>query len=165
MSHRAAAAALERQARLGAVEGLDLAFLIDRQDQGMGGRIDVEADDVADLVGEARIIRQLELPHPVRLQAVAAPDALHRADADARGLRHRRRRPMLGLPRRVGQRQPHHLLNDRRAERRNARGTGLVPQQPVYAGVHEPLLPAPDRGLGQARLAHDLARAVAIGGQ
>jgi hypothetical protein len=41
VSHRAQAAALERQARLGAGEGLDLAFLIDRQDHGMGGRIDV----------------------------------------------------------------------------------------------------------------------------
>ena len=33
------------------------------------------------------------------------------------------------------------------------------------AGLYEPLLPAPDGGLGHARLAHDLARAVAIGGQ
>ena len=39
----------------------------------MGERIDLEADDVADLVGEAPIARQRELPHQVRLQAVAAP--------------------------------------------------------------------------------------------
>ena len=44
MRHRPAAALLHRQARLGAVKGLDLALFIDRQHQGLVGRIEVEAD-------------------------------------------------------------------------------------------------------------------------
>jgi hypothetical protein len=44
---RAGAPLLHRQARLGAVERLDLALLIDRQNHGVVRRIDIEADDVA----------------------------------------------------------------------------------------------------------------------
>ena len=58
--HRPGAAWLHRQARLSAVERLDLALLIDREDDRMGGRIDVEADDVFEFLGELRIVRQLE---------------------------------------------------------------------------------------------------------
>ena len=78
VGHRPAAALLHRQARLGAVERLDLRLLVDRQHQRMLGRIDIEADDVLDLGGELRIVRQLEGAHPVRLEAVRRPDALHR---------------------------------------------------------------------------------------
>ena len=46
MRHRAGAALLHRQSRLGAVERLDLALLVDRQHDGMRRRIDIEADDV-----------------------------------------------------------------------------------------------------------------------
>ena len=47
VGHRPGAARLHRQTRLGAVECLDLALLVDREDDGVGGRIDVETDDVA----------------------------------------------------------------------------------------------------------------------
>ena len=83
VGHGAEPALLHRQAGLGAVERLDLALLVDRQHDGMGRRIDVEPDDVAQLVDELRVVGELELPTPVRLQPVRAPDALHRAGADA----------------------------------------------------------------------------------
>ncbi len=70
MRHGAAAPALERQPRLGAVERLDLALFVHRQHHGMGRRVEVEADDVAQLGREVRVIGQLELTQPVRLQAV-----------------------------------------------------------------------------------------------
>jgi hypothetical protein len=54
------------QARLGAVQGLDLGLLIDTEDHGVGGRIDIQADDVADLGGELRIVGKLEGVDPVR---------------------------------------------------------------------------------------------------
>jgi hypothetical protein len=54
------------QARLGAVQGLDLRLLIDTEDHGVGGRIDIQADDVADLGGELRIVGKLEGADPVR---------------------------------------------------------------------------------------------------
>jgi hypothetical protein len=41
----------------------------------MGGRVDVKADDVAQLLGELRIVGQLEPPPSVRLQAVGLPAA------------------------------------------------------------------------------------------
>jgi predicted dinucleotide-binding enzyme len=74
--------------RTGCGRAPNLALLVNRKDNGMGWRIDVEADVVADLPGEARVVRELEPPHPMRLQAMAAPVALHRADAA--GHRHRR---------------------------------------------------------------------------
>jgi hypothetical protein len=77
MGHRPAAARLQWQARLGAVERLDLRFLIDAEYDGMGRRIDVEADDLPELGHELGIARQLELAYPVRLKAVRPPDALH----------------------------------------------------------------------------------------
>jgi hypothetical protein len=49
MRHRPAPALLHRQPRLGAVKGLDLALFIDRQHQGLVGRIEVEAHDIRTL--------------------------------------------------------------------------------------------------------------------
>ncbi len=60
----------------------------------MGGRIDIETDDVAQLVDEARVGGEFELFHPVRLQAVRAPDALAGTRADANDLRHHRGGPV-----------------------------------------------------------------------
>ena len=161
----AAAPALERQARLGAVERLDLALLIHRKHHGMGRRIDVEADNVARLGREVGIVGQLELADTVRLQPVRTPDALHRTDADADHRGHRRRGPVRRLSRRQPERERHHAFGDLGRQRRDARRARLVAQQPVHALAHEPLLPAPDGGLGHLRLAHDLGRAEARGGQ
>jgi hypothetical protein len=56
-----AAALLQRQAGLGAVERLDLALLVDGQHDGVRRRIDIEPDDVAQLVDEVGVVRELEL--------------------------------------------------------------------------------------------------------
>ena len=98
VGHAAATAFLQRQARLGAVESLDLALLVHRQHDGMLRRIDVEADDVADLCGEVRIVGQLELPDLMRPQTVATPDAVHRTDADRADLGHGGGGPMRKAP-------------------------------------------------------------------
>lgn len=42
----------------------------------MGGRIDIETDNVADLGGELRIVGKLEGADAVRRQAMSLPDAL-----------------------------------------------------------------------------------------
>src|SRR5260370_1066923 len=52
--HRPGTARLHRQTRLGAVERLDLALLVDREDDRMGGGIDVRADDVFEFLGGLR---------------------------------------------------------------------------------------------------------------
>jgi hypothetical protein len=46
VGHRSSADWLDRQARRGAVEGLDFARLVDREDDRMGARIDIEANDI-----------------------------------------------------------------------------------------------------------------------
>ena len=81
VGHRAGAAFLHRQAGLGAVEGLDLRFLIDREHDGMGGRIDIEPDNIAQLVDKLRVGGELELLDPVRLETML------RARCVARNLR------------------------------------------------------------------------------
>ena len=85
VGHGTETSPLHGQSRLSAVERLDLALLVERQDDGMGRRIDVQPDDVAQLGDEVRIVRQLEPLVVVRLQTVGAPDAAHGAGADADG--------------------------------------------------------------------------------
>ena len=100
--HGAEPALLQRQPRLGSVERLDLALLVERQDDRMGWRVDVEADNITQLLDELRIVRELELPHSVRSQAVGAPDALDRAGANPDLARHHRRGPVGRLDRWIG---------------------------------------------------------------
>jgi hypothetical protein len=144
---------------------LDLALLIDRQHDGVGRRIDVEADDVAQFVDELRVVGQLELAPAVGLQAVRLPDAAHRAGTDAGGLRHHVGGPMRGLAGWVLQRQRHHAFGHFGTERENARGPRLVTQQPFETLLGKALLPAPHAGLGFACSPHDVDGADAVGAQ
>jgi hypothetical protein len=70
MRHRSGTAPLQRRAGLGAAENLNLALLVNREHDGMRRRIDIKPDDIAQLGGELRVGRQLELTHPMRLQPV-----------------------------------------------------------------------------------------------
>jgi len=58
--HGLAAPGLDRQPGLSAVEGLDLAFFIDREHHCVGRRVDIKPDDVSELGGKAWIARALE---------------------------------------------------------------------------------------------------------
>src|SRR6516164_2029645 len=80
---------------------------------------------------------------------------MYRAGADADCLGHHRRRPMGDLTRRIAQRLRHRLLVQRSRQRRDARSSGLVVQQPVDPLRHETLLPAPYGDLALAGLPHD----------
>src|SRR5512132_3667689 len=84
--HGRAPAVLQGQPRLGPIERLNLRLLVDREHHGMRRRIDVEPGDVAQPGGELRVGGELEGTHPVGLQLVRPPDALHRGDADPGGL-------------------------------------------------------------------------------
>ncbi len=157
--HRSAAPLFQGQSRLAAIERLDLAFLVDREDDRMGGRIDIEPDDVVQLLGERLVVRQLEAAPAVRRQAVIVPDLHHRGGGDADRLGHRANRPVRRFVGRRLQRQRDHLVDQRRRQRRGARRPGLVAQQAVHALDHEPLLPSPDAVLRFARRRHDRHRA------
>ena len=159
------AARLHRQTRLGVVERVDLAFLIDRENDGMGGRIDIEADDVAQLVDKFRVGGELELFHPVRLKAVRAPDASDGTRADIDDLRHHGGGPVGRLCWRVGLGERHDALGDVRPQRPDARRPRLVAQKAVIAFLHEALLPAPDTGLRFASPAYNLIGANTVRAQ
>src|SRR5271156_4890913 len=82
--HRPGAARLHRQSRLGAVECLDLALLVDRKNDRMGGRIDVEADDVFELIVELRVRRQLKRADEMRRELVGVEETLQRSQTNSR---------------------------------------------------------------------------------
>ena len=163
MRHRAGAPRLHRQPRLGPVERLDLALFVDREDDRMSGRIDVEADDVPQLLGEPRIVRQLERTDTMRLKLVGLKDALHRPQADPCRLGQHTAGPVRGFSRRRASDQVNNLLDSRGRQRRLAGLARLVAQQAINALLHEPLLPSPYHRLGFARPAHDFGGAAAIG--
>jgi hypothetical protein len=142
-----------------------LALLIDRQNDGVVWRTDIEPDDIAQLGDELRIIGQLELTDPMGLQAMGTPDALDRADANPDRFGHGRPRPMGRGRGRSSQGQPHHALGNVGTQGRDARGRCLVTPQPGEAFSAKPLLPAPDDGLGLSGSPLDLVGAMALGRQ
>jgi len=64
----------QRQQRRGAIQCLNLAFLVYAQNQRTVRWVQVEADDVADFVGEKRIAAELEGLATMRLQRKGTPD-------------------------------------------------------------------------------------------
>ena len=77
-----------------AIQGLDLRLFVDAEDRGVLRRIEIQPHDVADLVDEQRIRRQLEALRAMRLQSESLSDAMHTHRTDARGLRQRARAPV-----------------------------------------------------------------------
>jgi hypothetical protein len=165
MGHSAGPALLHGQAGLGSVEGLDLRLFVDRKHDGMGGRVDVEPHNIAQLVDELRIGGELKLPDPVRLKAMRAPDSLHRTCADTDGFRHHCRSPVGRLNGRIGPGERYDTLGDIRTKGWDARRSGLVAQEALIASLHEAFLPAPHTGLRLTGLAHDLVGADAARAQ
>src|SRR3977135_2273653 len=131
MGHRSSTARLHWQTRLGAVERLDWALLIDREDDCMGWRIDIKADDVAQLVDKLRVGGELELFHPMRLKAVRTPDALDGTRADIDDFRHHGGGPVGRLCWRLGLGEHHDAFGDVRLQRPDARGSCLIVQEAV----------------------------------
>ncbi len=58
-----------------AVERLDLALLVNREPDGMGGRIDVKPDHVFGLLGKLGCLGGREPAIAMRLETMDAPDA------------------------------------------------------------------------------------------
>jgi hypothetical protein len=102
-----------------------------------------------------RVGGELELFHPVRLQAVRAPDALDGTRADDDGFRHHGGGPVGRLGGRIGLGKRHDALGDVRSQGWDARRPRLVAQETVITFLHKAFLPAPDTGLRLAGPAHD----------
>src|SRR5262245_24318629 len=136
MRHRPGVARLHRQARLGTVERLDLVLFVDRENNRMGGRIDVEADDIRELLGELRVRRQLERAYAMRRELVGFQDTLHRTQAHSRRLREHPSGPVGCFPWRRSQRQLNYPLHGGRRKWLFAGLARLVAREPFDALRH-----------------------------
>ena len=67
----------QRQAGLGALQGLTLALFITAEHQGPIGRIQIEAHHVPKLLFKLKVFGKLEMTHPVGLQLMGRPESLH----------------------------------------------------------------------------------------
>jgi hypothetical protein len=76
--HGPAAPLFDRQSWLGAIECLDLAFLVDAQDQGLVWRLEIKADHIVELFDKAFVAAELESLGQMRLQPVSIPNPLNR---------------------------------------------------------------------------------------
>ncbi len=146
MRHRRRPAGLERQRRLGPIQGLTLRLLIEAKHHRPGWRVQIHPNHVDQLVLELRIIADLEGIHLPGLQPVIGPDTSHRVLPDTNPGRHRAggpvRRPARGSFVRCG-------VQD--ALDRALRQTGLT-SSPLSdtpdardTGLGEPVTPAPHR--------------------
>src|SRR3970040_433742 len=86
-----------RQQRGGSLQSLNLALLIDAQDQSVLGRVQVEADDVPHLVDKQRVMAQLKALGAVWLEGKGAPDAADGGLVQPRNFGHGARGPMRGI--------------------------------------------------------------------
>src|SRR5664280_3677903 len=114
----AATARLHRQSRLGAIQGLNLAFFIDAQHQGFFRRIQVQSHDILQFLDELRVPAELEGFRQMRFEVVLLPNPAHRGFAQALRPGHGPRTPVGGIGRLRMQRrlhhQPHFLWRDTR---------------------------------------------------
>ena len=162
MRERSASSWLHRQTGLGAIECLDLRFLIDRKHDGVCRWGDIETDDIPELAGKVDVVGQLEGSKPMGCEAMRLPDPMHARRTDADGVGHHPHGPMCCLARRLGHGEIEHSLHDIRGHRLFAGCPSLVAKKPIHALMHETLLPAPDIGLRQARATNDLVGAEAV---
>src|SRR5215475_4343693 len=133
-----------RQDRLLAIERLDLALLVDAENEGAVGRGQVKADNIAYLVDEQRIVRQLERLAAVRLQAEGHPHAANRGVGKAGFRRHRADRPMRCVDRRGAQRAFDYRGDLIVADGSGSTGTRLV-KQTIAAVLQKSTAPLANR--------------------
>src|SRR5580658_100274 len=92
--HRAAATFLQRQARLSAIQGLNLALLVQAQHQSFLRWIQIQPDNVGQFLQKFRIPRELKSTTQMRLEIVQLPQPIYRIFAHPLRLCHRPATPM-----------------------------------------------------------------------
>lgn len=92
--HCPTAAFLQRKARLSAIEGLDLAFLVDAQDQALVWRILVEPDDIIKLLDKLFVPADLEGLDQMGFETVLLPNPLNAHWTDTLRLGHTAHTPV-----------------------------------------------------------------------
>lgn len=144
----------ERQDRLSAIERLNLALLIDAEHHRLNRGIQIQADNVADLVDEQRIGRELEAFLPVRLQTEGAPDATDRGLRQPHLARHAARTPIGGVFRYRFERLGNHSVDTSIVDRtRCARARRI--EQAIKPVRGKAVTPFRDRLLGHRQVVRD----------
>jgi hypothetical protein len=143
MGHGGAFARLQRQARLRAIQRLDLAFLVDGQHHRVTRRRHVKANHIFDFFDEGGIVGFLEGAQAVRLKAMGLPDALNRAKADAGCLGDRSPGPMGGVSGRLGTRHRQHFRDRLYRQGRLAGLARFIAQKTIHPLFGVTPLPAP----------------------
>lgn len=153
--HGAGAPLLEGQTWLRAIEGLDLAFLVDGKHQSFFGRIEIEADDILHFLSKVRVVGDLEGANDVGFKPILLPDALHAGVANADLVPHYAHAPVRGM----GWALLDGLLDDRALESLGNRLlAGRLASSFDHAGdasFDKILLPAPNRRLGDTDRSHN----------
>ena len=164
MCHRARPALLEWQARLRPIQGLNLTFLIHREDHGSLRRIDVESHHVAQLRNEVRIGRDFECLHQMRLDAMGAPNSRNGGLVDLRPRGHDASTPVRSAVGRLGVqgRVDDLRLLGERDSLRASRARSIGGQAFGAFGV-VPIQPSTDRRSRHAQHRADRVAAVAVG--
>ena len=126
---------LQRKTRLGPVERLDLAFLVDGDHRRVLGRVHVETDHIVKLGGEVGIVGSLEGPDPVRLEKLmGGPYALDRSQRKTNRLGHGAAGPMGDCTGRFAQGALDHGMHLGLRHWRDAGRAGLIaPSMPSSA--------------------------------
>ena len=135
--------------RLGAIERLDLRFLVHAQHQGSVRRVHVEPDNVAHLVDKQWICRELERFRAMRLKRKRSPNARDRRLGQTGGFGHRPRAPVRGMRWRAFEGERNHSFDILIGHLSWRPGPRFV-QQTVEATSEEALSPIADDALGHA---------------
>jgi hypothetical protein len=160
-----ATALLHGQAGLGAIQRLNLTLLVDRQDQRMLGRIEIEADNVLQFGGEIRIAADLEAFNTMRLQSVGVPDATHTGLADAHRASHGARGPVGGVVRRALGGFDNDCIDDLGRDPGCAPRPGCVLQKAFDAMLDKPATPKRRHARADSQLLGDLLVLISFHGK
>ena len=86
--HRSTATLLQWETGLGAIEGLDLTFLVDAQNEGFVRWIEIESNNIVELLDKVFIAANLEGLDEMGLEVVLLPNTLNAHRTDALSLGH-----------------------------------------------------------------------------
>ena len=126
MRHGAGTPALDREARLCAIKGLNLTLLIGAEHHGMLRWIDVESNDVVKFLCEKWIVAQFERSDKMWLETVCAPDTAYRRGTHAGRFGHAVLTPMRLTGRRLLRRLVNDALHEFGADYRFATGSRRI---------------------------------------
>src|SRR5713226_1629315 len=163
VSHRPATALLHGQTRLGSIESLDLALLVNAQHQGFVWRIQVQTHDIGQLLHKVFVPAKLKSFDSMWLQVVPLPYALHSHMAQMLCLGHAARAPMRSMGGFCMQSGFNNCANLSLGNLRNTTATRSILFQTWQTQSQKALPPQLYRGSGHSYVARNVLAKHAVG--